>query len=204
MMSRALLAVTFLIAALGFATARQGNPAQGDAVPASALALIPKAKPGDTLHMVTNVASFKILPKGDELPSGRLDFSFEGTVLVTGLEPGSYLKTEGKIRKEYEDKAHGKQVFFGKGRILIVGKFSNCQWFGRNLDFTFKGSGSVRMITEYDSNLKTGKYWFNPEKKEDLQPTLMGIPVPNERRGPPPAITREEYEAQKKKLKGGG
>jgi hypothetical protein len=204
MMSRAFLALASLVAVTGFALALQSVAPQQGGVPSSALALLPKPKLNDTLRVKTNVASFKILPKGDQMPAGRLQFSFEGTVLVTGLAPGSYLKTTGNIRKEYEDKEHGKQVYFGKGSILLVGKFSNCQWFGRNLDFTFKGSAIVRMIAEFDSKLQTGEFWFDPSEKVPLQASLINIPVPGERSGPTPAITREEYEAQKKKLKGGG
>src|SRR5205823_169055 len=117
-------------------------PAQpaAPAVPASALALLPKPVSGDTLHIETNIGSFKMLPKGEDLPAGRLEFSFSGTVLLTGLQKGSFFQTTGSVRKEYEDLKHHKQVFFGKGKILLVGRFQNCQWFGSNLHYTFKGA----------------------------------------------------------------
>jgi hypothetical protein len=204
MMSRALLAIASLVAVAGVATAIQVSGAQNGGVPSSALALLPSRQINDTLHVKTNVASFKVLPKGDKMPAGRLEFGFEGTVLITGMEPGSFLKTTGNIRKEYQEPKSGKQVYFGKGRILLVGKFSNCQWFGRNLDLTFQGDAIVRMIAEFDSKLNTGEFWFDPNEKVALQPNLMNIAVPSERGGPAPAITREEYEAQKKKLRGGG
>lgn len=203
MMSRASLALTALGVVFCVAAAFQ-QPDPNAGIPAEALALVPKPQISDTLTMVSNVGSFKVLPKGDELPAGKLDFSFEGTVLVSHLAPGTYVKTSGNVRKEYDDKEHEKQVYFGKGHMLIVGKFGNCQWFGRHLNFKFQGSAIVRMISEFDSKLDTGQYWFDPSEKVPLQPNLINIVVPYEHRGPMPAITREEYEAKKKKLKGGG
>lgn len=205
MMSRVALAVVCL-AAVGGAVAFQGaaTPTAKATIPASALAMVPRPKINDTVRIVTKIGSFKVLPKGKERPAGRLEFAFKGTVLITDLAPGSYLKTTGNVRMEYEDKPHAKQVYFGSGRMLIVGSFANCQWFGQNLDFTFKGTGIVRMIAEFDKKLETGQFWYDPADKMPLQAALNPINVPKVNDGPTDAMTREEYEALKKKLQGGG
>lgn len=163
---------------------------------------MPKPATGDTLHIQTKVGSFKLVAKGESLPAGRLEFSFHGTVLISGLVPGSYLQTSGNIRKEYENVAEGKTVYFGSGKILIVGSFRNCQWFGRDLDFQFQGSAVVRVISEFDDKLKTGNFWFEPTEKNPLQVDMLTLVVPEIRNSPMPAITREEFEKMKKK--GGG
>ncbi|HVT11514.1 MAG TPA: hypothetical protein VHE55_04545 [Fimbriimonadaceae bacterium] len=205
MMFRPLASAALLLALGGSVIAQKPPTAPATstgAIPQSALAQLPPPAYDDTLHMESHVASFKIVPKGDAIPSGRLEFSFEGTVLVNGLTDGSFLQTTGNVRKEYENKEHGRQVFFGRGKILIVGKFRACQWFGRDLDFTFKGSGIVRVIAEFDQKLDTGTFWFDPAKKNALQVNLIPIIVPHPRDTPEPAITREEFNKMKKQ-KGG-
>jgi hypothetical protein len=178
--------------------------ATNSSIPASALAMMPSSQTNDVLYIKSGVASFKMVPKGDTLPAGRLEFSFSGTVLITGLSPGSYLQTFGNVRKEYEDKGHAKQVFFGRGKLLIVGRFRNCEWFGRDLDLKFKGSAFFRIIAEFDDKLDTGSFWFEGERgRSPLQTNLIPIEVPKPRGGPMEAITREEFEALKRKNKGG-
>jgi len=169
---------------------------------------LPPPAANDTLYMQSKIASFKIVPKGPELPNGRLEFSFSGTVLVSGLVPGTTLKTTGDIREEYDNRDHPneihKQVFFGKGKILIVGQFGACQWFGTDLDLTFKGSAIFRCIGEFDKNLSTGYFWFDPAKKNPLQVDMITVVVPEILIGPMKAIKREDFEKQKKKEQKGG
>ncbi|MFI5388044.1 MAG: hypothetical protein ACHQ50_18205, partial [Fimbriimonadales bacterium] len=187
---------------LGQAPSGQPPSAQPQ-IPATALALVPKSAARDTLHMQSHLASFKIVPRGPEVPAGRLEFSFSGTVMVNGLAPGSYLATTGNVRKEYDHPEHGRLVYFGKGKILIVGRFKGCQWFGRDLDLTFKGAGIVRFVAEFDKNLETGSYWFDPKFKNPMDVNLWQVVVPQPIVTPEKAITREEFERQKKQ-KGGG
>jgi hypothetical protein len=211
MMSRASFtaALALVLGCAALALQKPAPPATATAapptaIPAAALAMMPKPALGDTLRAVTHIGSFKIVPKGEELPSGRLEFSFSGTVLVSGLDPASYLKVTGNVRKEYESKPNGKDVYFGNGKILIVGKFRNCEWFGRNLDFTFKGSGVVRIIAEFDKNGDTGTFWYDPTEKSPLQVNLLPLEVPKNRGGLMKAIMREDYEKQKKQQQKGG
>ncbi len=165
--------------------------------------LVPASVPGDTLHVQSRMASFKIVPRGTDFPTGRLEFSFDGTVMLNGLVPGSVLKTTGTVKEEYDNKEHGRQVFFGKGSMLVVGKFKGCQWFGRDLVLSFKGLGVVRVTAEFDKDLNTGSYWYDPAEKIPLQTSLMPLVVPQQISGPIRAIKREDFEKQKKQPKGG-
>lgn len=205
MMSRALLSAAALVAIVCFTPAQQpaAHPPQTEAVPSSATLLLPAPTDGDTLHMQTHIGSFKIVPKGDKLPVGRLEFSFTGTVLVSGVTPGSYIKTSGNVHEEYSNPAHAKTLYHGTGKILIVGSFANCEWFGGDLDLTFKGSAIFRVITEFDKNKDTGSFYFDPKEKNSLQVTLLPIDVPRVQFGPKKAILREDFEKQKAQRKGG-
>jgi hypothetical protein len=211
MMFRASLTVAFTCASLCAVLAQQKTPtvpptkAASPTIPASAMAMMPAPAASDVVFIKAGVGSFKVVPKGpDAPPAGRLEFSFSGTVLITGLEPGSYLQTTGKVEKQYEETKHGKQVYFGKGKILLVGKFRNCEWFGRDLNLRFQGSAIFRMSAEFDSNFDTGTFIYEGDKKAfPLQTSLTPIYVPKMTGGPMDAITREEFEAAKKKKKGG-
>ena len=193
MMCRA-FSITFLFALGCVAFSGQTPPvATTPAIPRSAMALVPPAAIGDTLHLQSHIASFKIVERGEDLPAGTLNLNFQGTVLVSGLAPGSYLQTSGDVREEYESKPHGKQVYFGRGKLILVGKFKSCEWFGRDLDMTFKGAGIVRVISEFDKKLETGHFWFDPTRKQPLQTQLIPIVVPEVRIGPEKAIKREDF-----------
>lgn len=191
-----------LAANIGAQNAKPSTPAASDAIPESARKLLPPPAPFDTGHIQAKVGSFKMLPMGEDLPSGKLDLSFTGTVLVTKLAPGSYLKTYGNVHQEYNNEKYGKQVYFGTGRIVIAGKFSNLQWFGRDMNMSFKGKTFIRVIAEYDNELKTGFTWFDGAPKTELPNSMTGFQIP--RVGPVGnhAMTREEFEKAKKK--GGG
>lgn len=163
---------------------------------------MPAPKANDEGHVIMHVGSFKVLPQGTAMPSGKVDLAFTGTVLLTKLAPGSYVKTFGKVRREYSNEKYGKQVFFGSGRILVVGQFENFQCFGRKLNLTYKGFGFIRLFTEFDSNLQTGQIWFDPNEKDELPGSMITLQIPKVNFGKRPAVTREEFEKNKKK--GGG
>lgn len=185
-------------------TQQKPPPAAQPSIPGSALALMPKPTLGDVLHVQSRIASFKIVPKGPELPAGRLEFSFKNSsVLINGLETGAYLHTTGNIRQEYENKDHKRQVYFGTGSVLIVGRFKTCQWFGRDLDFTFKGRGVVRMIAEFDDKRETGSFWYGDGPKSPLQTALVPLILPEVHYTAIKAIKREDFEKQKKRNGGG-
>ena len=116
---------------------------------------LPKVTLGtDMLMFGSSVGSFKILGSDETPASGKLSFSFNGSVLVSGLEGTTV--TEGGVRKEYENKEFGKTAYFGKGKITITGKARSIQFFGRDVQGSFKGTGLMRLYGEFDKKLDTG------------------------------------------------
>lgn len=114
----------------------------------------------DTLLFETAVGSFKIVPRGNLYPSGKLTMSFSGSVLISDLQAGGKVTPVGNVKREYQNEKEGKQVWFGSGQLIVEGRFKNLQWFGRNLKAKFEGNGIARLYGEFDKNLDTGFYWF--------------------------------------------
>lgn len=156
----------------------------------------------DDLWFETNVGSFKILPRGDVLPSGDLSFSFTGSVLISELKgtvvPG------GNVRREYLNKERGKEVWFGTGTLTIKGSFRSVQWFGRNLKAKFSGNGYMRLYGEFDKNLDTGYYWFDAKDKKYWGNYGTGFGVPEQKFGPQNDAVKTRQEFEKGKGKAGG
>jgi len=124
----------------------------------------PSAPPTPTLganvlQFGSNVGSFKVLPFNDEQPTkGTLSFSFNGSVLVSGLN--GTIQKEGDVREEYKNDKYGKQLYFGKGKLTIVGQVRSVQFFGRDVRGTLKGNGLITFYGEFDKNLETGWYQY--------------------------------------------
>ncbi len=170
---------SLLIASLITATV---GAAQGTLVP---------DKPYGTLFFKAQIGSFKVLPGGNIPAQGKLEFSCNGTFLVSRLRDGGTVKTTGTIRKEYEHKGSNKQVYFGKGTVVIEGKFDAVQFFGREIDAKFYGFGFVRVYGEFDKNLNTGEYWYEGEKHHAWGTSGMALAVPNPEGAPTkPSIRR--------------
>lgn len=159
------------------------------------------SKDRDDVWFETNVGSFKILPRGDVLPSGELTMSFTGSVLISELRGTA--TPEGNVRREYNNKEKGREVWFGTGKLTIKGDFRAVQWFGRNLKAKFNGNGFMRLYGEFDKKLDTGYYWFNPKEKKYWGNYGTSFGVPEVIYGPKPdqVKTRDEFEKNKK---GGG
>ena len=111
-----------------------------------------KAKGWGKLYFNSHLGSFKCIDG-----SGRMEFQFAGTVLVTKIQ-GTVTAT-GNIKKEYEK--NGRQVFSGRGNIVVDGKWRGVQWFGSDMVGSWYGSGAIRLIGEFDRNLQTGDYWYD-------------------------------------------
>src|SRR2546423_1364660 len=88
--------------------------------------------PTGTLLFTCNVGSFRFVNG-----TGKLDFDFKGTVLVSDLK--GTVKTSGNIRQEY--KGHGRQAYFGSGHLTLDGDFHSLQWFGQNMKGQWVGRG---------------------------------------------------------------
>lgn len=114
----------------------------------------------------TNVGSFKLLGINEVPVEGTLDITFKGTVLISNLDKDSTLIISGDVRKEIDDKKLAKQVYFGRGRITICGKWRAVQFFGSDLRARFNGFGYCRLFGEFDKNLDTGYFWFNGDKQQ--------------------------------------
>jgi hypothetical protein len=145
--------------------------------------LAPATRGSDTLHLKTKLGSFKLLRKGpDAPPTGTMTITFKGTVLISGIEGSGSVIPSGKITREFYDAKHNKQVWFGDGKLVVSGKFHNLEWFGRDLDATFKGDGVFRLYGEFADDKTTGDYWFTGGGKLPWLPSGSYVPVPDEQR----------------------
>lgn len=156
--------------------------------------------PYATVFFTANVGSYKILSRGPTPAQGTLTMSFKGTVLVSGLQKGGTITTEGDVRREYNSDKYLKQVYFGKGKITVKGKFSGIQWFGRDMSSSFTGFALIRMFGEFDKNLETGRWWYanEPNKKRYWSPNganQVVVPqgaAPNQAKPSPKPRTKDD------------
>lgn len=137
------------IAAMGMAVPQNATPAQMAGVkPDSKFA---------TVHLQTNLGSFKSIDG-----EGRFEVTCAGTILISNLK-GKAEVSPG-WRKEHESR--GRVIYSGKGKIVLTGSWRGFQWFGRDMRAVWYGKGVVRVVGEFDRNLKTGDYWYDdPAKK---------------------------------------
>jgi hypothetical protein len=156
----------------------------------------------DEFWFETNVGSFKILPRGQTIPSGQLTMAFTGSVLISEMK--GTITPEGNVRREYNNKQRGKEVWFGTGKLTLNGNFRAVQWFGRNLKAKFNGNGFIRLYGEFDKNLDTGYYWFKPTDKKYWGNYGVGVQIPEVTYGPTPNQVKTREELNKSKGKGGG
>jgi hypothetical protein len=131
-----------------------------------------------TIHFSTRLGSFKLVSVENEPVSGHLEMTFKGGLLVSGIDTPP--KPVGKIREEYTYAPLKKYAFSGEGKLVLDGTFRSLQWFGSDLDATFVGRGKLRLVGEFDRDLKTGEYWTTDPKKVQPWPAnnLMEVPVP--------------------------
>lgn len=125
-----------------------------------------------TLHLETKLGSCKYLDG-----VGRLEMTFTGTLLLHRAKGN--VQVTGNVRKEYEGK--DRVVYFGTGKLVIVGSWRGIQWFGKNMRAVWYGAGQVRISGEFDRDLNTGKYWYDdPNDKQDWPATgVTTLPLPN-------------------------
>lgn len=152
--NRVLTTATVLLSA-ALSAAQPATVAQRAGVPAN---------PGyATMHLETSVGSTRSVDS-----EGRYEISFRGTVLIsqlTGFTAGSKgsVQVFGDVKKQYD--ANNRQVYFGRGRIVITGKWRSIHWFGGDMKTVWFGKGRVQVTGEYDKNLKTGALWYDDPKK---------------------------------------
>lgn len=148
------------VIAAGFAIAQGPRPMAVPNRPSSGPPPTAKAIGPNVINFGTNVGSFKVLPFNDEAPTrGTLSFSFNGSVLVSGLK--GTLTTTGSVREEYKNDKYEKRLFFGKGSMTLTGSVRSVQFFGRDVKGSLRGNGLITFYGEFDKNLDTG-YWEYP------------------------------------------
>jgi hypothetical protein len=177
------LGVAFL-AKLGSAQATEIVPPPPSLNPTSSAVLAERGE--GRLNFRTNLGSFKILDG-----AGRLEFDFKGTVLVSNLKGGA-VQTTGTIRKEWDK--DGRQVFTGRGRMTVTGTWRAVQWFGSGLSGFWEGKGIIRIVGEFDRELKTGDYWYEGDKTMLTWPAngIMNVHLPKINYGAPTSVRPRE------------
>lgn len=127
----------------------------------------------------TEVGSFKVLGSDPRLVDGKIEFSFKGTVLVSDLEPGSKLTVTGDVRKEFTTDDKTKEVYFGQGKMTVLGRFRSIQFFGQKLAGNFIGWGIFRFVGEFDKKLQTGFYTLNDNPQTPWGTSINEVHVGN-------------------------
>lgn len=121
-----------------------------------------------TLHLETGVGSFKSFKS-----EGKLQFSFEGTILIHAKPNECTYSFTGQVKLQKEDKKHDRAVYFGKGTCTLNGKWVGVQWFGKNMEGMWYGKGGIRLAGEFFKDRKTGElrsgtYWFDDPKDKNF------------------------------------
>lgn len=137
-----------------------------------------------TILFETKIGSFKLLQPGETPCRGRMEVSFTGTMLISGLK-GTITPT-GRLRREYKNDKWNRQVWFGTGKMVIEGQFEAVQWFGRNMSGKFTGMGIFRFFGEFDENQKTGTWrWADRAQVNPWFNSGVNISVPRDERFEP-------------------
>ncbi|MCH8977783.1 MAG: hypothetical protein IH945_00880 [Armatimonadetes bacterium] len=128
-----------------------------------------------TLHMQSNLGSFKIL--GGQ---GRCELTCTGTVLVSGLEG----EVEASPGMKVEYVGMGRTVYHGSGQLVVTGTWRALQWFGTDMTGLWYGRGVVRIVGEFDRDLNTGTYWYSdPDDRGNWPTSMMELRLPELRIG---------------------
>lgn len=143
-----------------------------------------------TMHFTTQVGSFKLV--GGE---GRIDFTFRGSVVINVM-PGAKVTVTGNVKKQFDEAEHapsklGKSkaaprvVYFGDGKVSIIGKWRAVQCFGKKISAVWYGQGRVRLSSEFfkdpaTGELVTGQFWYNDpsDKNYWFNGAIQEVPNP--------------------------
>lgn len=123
------------------------------------------------MHLVSQLGSFRLIDG-----QGRVEFTFTGTVLLSQVK-GKAVVT-GDVVKQYEER--GKTVYFGTGRVVVTGSWRAIQWFGKNMNLVWYGTGVARLAGEYyrdkaTGELMTGWLWYDNPKERIAWPAQNTI-----------------------------
>lgn len=137
------------IAFAGLAVPQNATPAQ--------MAGVKPSSQFSTVHLQTKLGSFKSIDG-----EGRFEVTCAGTILISNFKGKAEIGPG--WRKEHESR--GRAVYSGKGKVVLTGSWRGFQWFGRDMNAVWYGKGVVRVVGEFDRNLKTGDYWYDDPKKK--------------------------------------
>lgn len=144
-----------------------------------------------TLHFRTSLGSFKLIDG-----QGRAELSFTGTILVVNLE--GKLTTKGELTQQYDER--GRKAFFGRGTIIVTGKWRGIQCFGREIRGTWFGQGIAHVSGDFDRNLETGWFWYDDPTKREAFPSqgIRTVFLPDATSQAPQVVPRARDEAAPK------
>jgi hypothetical protein len=162
------LTVAVALLATGLAVAQPATPAQR--------AGVPDDRSFGTFHFRTKLGSFRLIDG-----KGRVEFTFTGSVLLNKVKGRATVT--GNVRKEYDK--YERQIWTGTGRVIVTGEWRAIQWFGRDMQGVWFGSGIARLQGEFDRDLNTGEYWFEDPtiKLPWINSNTMDVTVPTRRPG---------------------
>ena len=133
-----------------------------------------------TMHLYTKIGSCKFL-NGE----GRLEISYSGSLLLSQFK-GKYTIT-GNLVRQYNSPEHGRELYYGKGTIVLTGKWRGLQWFGRDFTAHWYGAGIARLTGEYYASptkpgtFESGWVWADDISKRQAWPAVGSF----ETRNPP-------------------
>lgn len=160
------------------------------ATPAQRAGVTPRPEFG-TLHLATKIGSCKFFNG-----QGRVEINYSGSLLIHGLK-GKYT-VSGNLVRQYHSPKRERELFYGKGKIVVTGSFKALQWFGRDFSAVWYGAGRVRLTGEYyESATKPGTFesgwlWYNDPSKRIAWPATGSFeyPVPERQIAPAPQPRR--------------
>lgn len=123
-----------------------------------------------TMHLEAPLGSFKIIDG-----EGRVEMTFSGSMMLSQVDGN--VAVEGQLSQIYNDR--GRKVLYGKGKVVVTGKWRAIQWFGKGMVSTWYGSGIVRLTGEYDRNFNPGKFWYEDANNKSDWPVTASFDYPN-------------------------
>ncbi len=120
-----------------------------------------------TMHLTTKIGSCKFIDG-----EGRVEINFSGSLLLSQVKGTRVVS--GNLVRQYNSPERGRELFYGKGKIVVTGSFRGMQWFGKDFSAVWYGRGTVRLSGEYyESATKPGTFesgWFWYDSPAERQP----------------------------------
>lgn len=150
------------------------------AVPVLASAQSPSNSPYGVINLDSKLGAFKIKRYNISSPAeGRLELSFDGSLLISGYKGKPFEPTMKGLIIEFPDPSVlpnfnrsniEKVVLHGKGSVVLDGSYMAVECFGRNIKARWNGRGVIHLFPEFDKNQETGYYWYKTLKSKQPWP----------------------------------